>query len=113
MSVVALEAVVEKGTIRLDALLAIPDQTKVFVVIPDVESPSPVEPTLDEPDAAHTQPESALESARRLQQLAARSQAKGKVKLSDYAGVGKELWQQIDVDEYLRQERESWDRPIS
>lgn len=30
-------------------------------------------------------------------------------KLSDFAGVGKELWQTIDVDEYVRQERESWD----
>ena len=33
-------------------------------------------------------------------------------KLSDFAGVGRELWQTIDVDEYVREERESWDRPI-
>jgi len=37
---------------------------------------------------------------------------KKRTRLSDYAGVGKELWQTIDVDEYVRQERESWDRPI-
>lgn len=35
-----------------------------------------------------------------------------RTKLSDFAGVGKELWQTIDVDEYVRQERESWDRPV-
>jgi hypothetical protein len=40
------------------------------------------------------------------------SAPKKRTKLSDYAGVGKELWQKIDVDEYIRQERESWDRPI-
>ena len=35
-----------------------------------------------------------------------------RTKLSDFAGVGKELWETVDVDEYLRQERESWDRPL-
>jgi hypothetical protein len=28
-------------------------------------------------------------------------------------GLGKELWQGIDVDEYIRKERESWERPES
>jgi hypothetical protein len=26
-------------------------------------------------------------------------------------GLGKEIWQQIDVDEYIQQERDSWDGP--
>jgi hypothetical protein len=30
--------------------------------------------------------------------------------LRDLKGVGKELWRAIDVDEYIRRERNSWDR---
>jgi hypothetical protein len=26
-------------------------------------------------------------------------------------GLGKEIWQGIDVEEYIRRERESWERP--
>ncbi len=28
-------------------------------------------------------------------------------------GLGKEIWQGIDVDQYLEDERNSWDNPIS
>jgi hypothetical protein len=28
-------------------------------------------------------------------------------------GLGKEIWRDIDVDEYIRKERESWERPDS
>lgn len=111
MSVVALEAVVEKGAIRLDALRTVPDQTKVFILIPDAEASAPVEPTPDEPDAAPAEPESALELARRLQQMA-RTLGPEKTKLSDFAGVGKELWSTIDVDAYIDEERNSWERSL-
>ena len=30
--------------------------------------------------------------------------------LRDLKGVGKDLWRAIDVDEYIRQERDSWER---
>ncbi|MBI3210742.1 MAG: hypothetical protein HYZ37_17805 [Candidatus Solibacter usitatus] len=30
--------------------------------------------------------------------------------LLELQGLGKEIWQNIDVDEYLREERASWDR---
>ncbi len=32
----------------------------------------------------------------------------GKFFLSNLAGIGKELWQTVDVDEYLEHERDSW-----
>ena len=32
------------------------------------------------------------------------------VKLSELAGVGEKLWKAIDVDQYIDQERDSWDR---
>ncbi len=51
---------------------------------------------------------SVLELSQYLQTLATTPGEK-KVKLSDFAGVGKEMWQQIDVDEYIRQERDSWE----
>ena len=28
-------------------------------------------------------------------------------------GLGKEIWERIDVDQYLEDERNSWDNPIS
>ena len=34
--------------------------------------------------------------------------ASGLRDIMELEGLGKELWQSIDVDEYLRQERESW-----
>lgn len=30
-------------------------------------------------------------------------------RLSDYAGVGADLWQKIDVDKYIAEERASWE----
>ena len=30
-------------------------------------------------------------------------------KLSDYAGIGADLWQKIDVDRYIAEERASWE----
>lgn len=111
MSVVALEAVVEKGAIRLDALQTVPDQTKVFILIPDVEPSVPVGPPLAESDSASAEPESALALGKRLQEMA-RTLGPKKVKLSDYAGVGKELWSTIDVDAYIEEERNSWERSL-
>jgi hypothetical protein len=33
-----------------------------------------------------------------------------KRKLSELKGLGKELWQKVDVEEYLNEERDSWER---
>ncbi len=33
---------------------------------------------------------------------------KAKLTFRDLKGVGKEIWQNIDVDEYIREERRSW-----
>jgi hypothetical protein len=37
-------------------------------------------------------------------------QRKGKHSIMELEGLGKELWRAIDVDEYLRKERATWDR---
>lgn len=34
---------------------------------------------------------------------------KGKLDFRKAAGLGKEVWQEIDVDDYLRRERDQWD----
>lgn len=31
-----------------------------------------------------------------------------RVRLSNYAGVGAELWQAVDVEQYINQERDAW-----
>ncbi len=33
----------------------------------------------------------------------------GKLNICDIEGLGKEIWQDIDTDEYIRKERESWE----
>ena len=38
----------------------------------------------------------------------AQEEKKMPVRLSNFAGVGAELWQTIDVDQYIRQERDVW-----
>ena len=38
MAVLTVEAVIEKGQVRLPTDLHLPDQTKVYVVVPDVET---------------------------------------------------------------------------
>lgn len=37
-----------------------------------------------------------------------RDAGQGKRSILELSGLGKEIWQDIDVDEYIRQERESW-----
>lgn len=41
-------------------------------------------------------------------QLSAQSQPRHKAR--EFRGVGRETWKDVDVEEYLRQERASWDR---
>lgn len=36
------------------------------------------------------------------------SRASGKLDFRKAAGLGKEIWREIDVDAYLRREREEW-----
>ena len=35
-------------------------------------------------------------------------QSEGKLDIRNSAGLGKELWNALDVDDYIRQERDSW-----
>ena len=35
---------------------------------------------------------------------------KPKHRITELEGLGKEIWEGVDVDEYIRQERESWER---
>ena len=37
MSIITLEGIVEKGQIRLKPNLQLPDKTKVYVVVPDIQ----------------------------------------------------------------------------
>ena len=43
-----------------------------------------------------------------LSQLAGRKNG-GKHKITDLKGLGKEIWDGIDPDEYVARERDSWD----
>jgi DNA-binding HxlR family transcriptional regulator len=53
------------------------------------------------------------EQLRLLEELAAivrhRIQPKPKRSILELEGLGKEIWQGIDVQEYINQERDSWD----
>ena len=107
MGVVALEAVVEKGAIRLDSFWDLPERTKVFVLIPDIESPAPEASSAVGVNMPAEQ-ESALELGKRLQEIA-RTPGPKKVKVTDFAGLGADMWSSIDVDAYIEEERNSWE----
>jgi len=49
------------------------------------------------------------ERIRGLRQEIDRPRPKNPSRILELQGLGKEFWQSIDVDEYLRQERDSWD----
>ncbi|HZS75059.1 MAG TPA: hypothetical protein VFA41_00470 [Ktedonobacteraceae bacterium] len=53
------------------------------------------------------------EQARLLQELAqlvyARIKAEPAHSIREFRGLGKEIWQGIDVEQYINQERNSWD----
>jgi len=46
-----------------------------------------------------------------LEQSAARAEStpRKRGRLSELEGLGKEIWEGIDVDQYIREERDSWD----
>jgi hypothetical protein len=50
----------------------------------------------------------AREAVEALRAIVRRS-AKKAHSLAELKGLGKEFWRSIDVDEYLRKERDSWD----
>ena len=55
MQVKAFEGVIENGQIRLKTNISLPDKTKVYVIIPDVEVPKAVHiysPRLVHPEQA-------------------------------------------------------------
>lgn len=111
MSVVALEAMVENGAIRLDTLWNLPDRTKVFILIPDVESSVPEVPAMAEQNVPDVNQESALELFKRLKHLAL-TPSKQKIDVTEFAGLGADLWSTIDVDAYIEEERNSWERSL-
>jgi hypothetical protein len=53
------------------------------------------------------------EQLRLLEDLAARLRRRGVVRpkhrITEFKGLGKEIWQKIDVEKYIEQERNSWD----
>ena len=44
-----------------------------------------------------------------LQNLKASDKSTKKAKITELAGMGKEIWQEIDVDKYIRELRDEWD----
>lgn len=54
------------------------------------------------------------DQARLVEELAtlvrSRIQAWPKHSMLEFEGLGKELWQGIDVEQYIEEERNSWDR---
>ena len=42
--------------------------------------------------------------------VSAPPETKKTVRISDFWGVGAEIWRDEDVNEYIRKERDSWDR---
>lgn len=52
MAILTVQAVIEKGQIRLPTDLHLPDQTKVYVVVPDVETEQTVS-SIPSPRLAH------------------------------------------------------------
>jgi hypothetical protein len=46
--------------------------------------------------------------AEKLAQIAGRKNG-GKHSITDLDGLGKEIWQGVDADEYVAKERDSWD----
>ena len=44
---------------------------------------------------------------KKLDQIVATSQTRTR-SVMEWWGVGKEFWRKVDVDEYIRKERESW-----
>lgn len=72
-----------------------------------IPSPANVELTLEQLAIALRQLDDAT-----LQSLLAEVKEKQPAKersILELRGLGKEIWQDIDVDEYIRKERDSWD----
>lgn len=44
-----------------------------------------------------------------LSQKAAQKNGDRQYNITDLKGLGKEIWQGVDVDEYVAKERDSWD----
>jgi hypothetical protein len=49
------------------------------------------------------------QSVRELKREIANPRVYDPARLRELKGLGKDLWRSIDVDEYIRQERASWD----
>lgn len=80
-----------------------PDAQKVIINLEDLED------ALDQLDA-----EARLRLLNKLKDLPNDQkkqllQTDNEPSLMELDGLGKEMWQEIDVDEYIRKEREAWD----
>jgi hypothetical protein len=67
MAILTVEGVVENGQIRLRDYVALPEHTKVYVIIPDVETAPPAH--VYSPRLVH--PEQALDFAKQVIEVAA------------------------------------------
>jgi len=66
MSIPTFEGIVEKGAIRLRGNVRLPDRTRVYVIVPDVEAPLA---HVHSPRLAH--PEQASDFAKEVVEVAA------------------------------------------
>jgi hypothetical protein len=102
MGIIAVEGIVEKGQVRLETELNVPDQTRVYVIVPAQEAGAS--------SSQYPQQEESKSFAQMLREVTDLSNIeKRDLKLSDFAGVGSELWSTIDVDAYIEEERNAWD----
>ncbi len=54
-------------------------------------------------------PEQQIQLVDELVRHAARTNGGKKHKITDLKGLGKEIWEDVDVDQYVAKERDSWD----
>ena len=108
MGVIAVEGVVENGQIRLMPDIQLPEKTRVFVIVPDTETVPTDQAAL--PKSIY--PEQVRDMGMTIKELLDMDDDESgeESSLMDYAGLGSDLWSQVDVDTYLEEERESWDR---
>ena len=103
MGIIAVEGIVENGQVRLETELNVPDHTKVYVIVPAQEAETDL--------AQYVAPEEKKSVAQMLREVTDLSNLKRRdFKLSDFEGVGHDLWSKIDVDAYIEEERNAWER---
>jgi hypothetical protein len=108
MGVIAVEGVVENGQVRLRPDVQLPEKARVFVIVPDAETV----PTGQDALPRSIYPEQVRDMGMTIKEILdlEDDEIGEESSLMDYAGLGSDLWSQVDVDSYLEEERDSWDR---